>query len=227
TAFAIGAAKAARSLGAKAATGLAAAKSKLKASTSGPSAVTARGNRALAQAQVRLAGLITTRLDQRLAHAPPRLQIMVRVLAGDRRILHVVRPSADDAVALARILSGALPTHHGFLTDDAVDQVGAAPHRLYTEADEPRDDSSLEALLKARPAVLPMRGMIPFLLPRPRRSAVAARLQLRGPVLELELEDESGCRGVLTRDEAELAAGYFLKLQLDGRLSVSLATGPS
>ena len=226
-AFAIGAAKAARALGARPATGLTTAKGKLRAAGAGLEAVVAHGAQLLARTQGTLAELIAARVDRRLAHAPPKVQLTVRVLAGERRIVHLARPSSDDAVALTRVLAGAVPSRHGFLFDDAVETLGQAPPTLYAEELGPGRPPSLRTLLEAGGPQIPVRGMIAFLLPRPKKKPAVARLLQRGPVLELELEDDGAFRGVLTRDEAEAAAGYFLKLQLDGRLAVTLATGPA
>jgi hypothetical protein len=75
-----------------------------------------------------------------------------------------------------------------------------------------------------RHGVFPSKGMIPFRVPQP-AGTIHVRFLQRGPVAEAEVADGEGWRSVLTVEEAEVIAGWLIKLQLEGKLSVSLARG--
>lgn len=198
---------------------LAQARAELEASSAASDAAFAS---ALAAAQQEVTGHLA-RLDQTVR---PKLVLMLRALAGDRRILHVERLSADAAVHLAWVLTGKLPSRHGFAFDDSTDDVLAAPSVLYPEEGVLPETArptpaQLRSLLEGAHPVLPMKGMIPFLLP----GGALIRLLQRGPVMELELADAEAFRSVLTVEEAERIAGHFVALRLQGRLELELAGG--
>ncbi len=76
---------------------------------------------------------VRARVARRLAHARPSIELMVRVLQGDRRILHVRRLTPDDAVTLVFASSGRIPSRYGFLFDDSTDDATLPPPTLYGE----------------------------------------------------------------------------------------------
>lgn len=165
------------------------------------------------------------------SHAPLRLVLMRRPLAGGRAILHLERPGPDAAMVLAWVLTGKVPTRYGYLFDEASDDSLQAPTFLYPEAgvspDAVRPDpGQLRALLNASGAELPLRGMIPAMVPLPGGGASAlVRWRSRGAVLELEWEEAGGFRNLLTATEASAAAGALLRLQLQGELELELQAG--
>jgi hypothetical protein len=72
---------------------------------------------------------------------------------------------------------------------------------------------------------LPVKGIIPFFLPRAGGPASLLRLVERGPVMEVELADGEGWRNLLAADEAEALAGWLIKLKLEGRVELELSRG--
>jgi len=163
--------------------------------------------------------------------APLRLTLMRRPVAGGRAILHLERPPPDAAMVLAWVLTGKVPTRYGYLFDEASDDPLQAPPFLYPEAGigpgalRP-DAAQLRSLLEGPHQELPLRGMIPALVPLPGTPAPAlVRWRSRGAVLELEWEEAGGFRQLLTSAEASAAAGSLLRLQLEGTLQLELQTG--
>lgn len=163
--------------------------------------------------------------------APLRLTLMRRPLAGGRAILHLERPEPDAAMVLAWVLTGKVPTRYGYLFDEASDDPLQTPPSLYPEAGVSREGvhpsgSQLRTLLEAPGEELPLRGMIPALVPLPGAAApVLVRWKARGAVLELEWEEDGGFRNVLTSTEASAAAGVLLRLKLEGALELELQAG--
>ena len=66
--------------------------------------------------------------------------------------------------------------------------------------------------------MLPLKGFLPVFVPRPGGGEDFFRLLQRGAVLEVELAEGEGFRGMLTREESERFAGHLLRLNLHGRL---------
>ncbi|MCU0702330.1 MAG: hypothetical protein MUC96_38025 [Myxococcaceae bacterium] len=75
----------------------------------------------IAKAIDELTAELRRRVEAQATLAPPSLELMVRTLPGDRRILHLRRPAPDDAVLLLFAMSGRCPTRYGFLFDDSTD----------------------------------------------------------------------------------------------------------
>jgi hypothetical protein len=148
---------------------------------------------------------------------------MVRTLPGDRRILHLRRPSPDDAVLLLFAMTGRCPTRYGFLFDDSTDDVLLAPPALYAEEGvvhvRPRP-AELVAELEPRAAFWPVKGAL--LVVRP---GLTVRWLSRGAVLEAEVADGDAFRNLLSREEAEQITGVLLSLKLAGALGLELVRG--
>ena len=164
---------------------------------------------------------IRGRVQRQLTLLKPRLRLRLRALAGDKRILHLDRPTADEAVLLCFLFTGKLPSRYGFLFDDSTDDLRETPPTLYAEegvlpAHVRPDPHALELLLDAKSEVLPLKAMLPMRLP------MMLRLLERGPVMEAEVADGLAFRNVLSREEAERVAGHLLKMKLDGWVELEL-----
>ena len=161
--------------------------------------------RRAAQAQTAIAAAIEhvvaelrSRVKRQAAQAKPLVELMVRVLPGDKRILHVRRPSPDSAVTLLFATSGRVPTRYGYLFDDSTDEALLAPPVLYPDdavTDRRPKPAQLASLLSSRPDAWPVKGMVPMLLP----SGLVRWLE-RGAVMEAEVADGDGFRNMLTID---------------------------
>jgi hypothetical protein len=172
---------------------------------------------------------VLTRVERTAKVARPVLKLFLRSLAGSRRILHLERVSGDAPVITHFVLTGTVPSRYDFLFDDSTDDAMQAPPWLYAEEGAGAADTRATAprvfeLLAAAPRVFPSKGMIPVRVPQP-AATLQARFLQRGPVAEAEIADGDGWRGILTVEEAEVIAGWLIKLQLEGKLSVALARG--
>lgn len=201
---------------------LAAAKQKLDAGVMGAEAGWAQ---ALAEARDTVRG----RVERTVQHARPALRLLLRSLAQNRRILHLERLTGDAPVLVHAVLSGAIPSRYDFLFDDSTDDVAQPPAPLYAEegvtaADARGPPQRQVALLAAAQGVFPSKGIIPFKVPQPAAS-LSVRFLQRGPVAEAEVVEGAAWRSVLSVEEAEVIAGWLIKLQLEGKLSVTLARG--
>jgi hypothetical protein len=184
---------------------------------------------ALDRAEREVRALAHDRVEARTLRSPPRVRLLPRSLGERTRILHLERPSSDDAVCLFFALSGRIPSRYAAPFDDAVDDVLAAAPLVYAEegvgeADVRPTPARLHELLQGLPEVWPVKGALVHVLAdvAPPR---LARWVTRGPVLEAELEDGAGFRNVLSREEAERITGALLALQLAGRLTIELGRG--
>jgi hypothetical protein len=152
----------------------------------------------------------------------PAFRVSVRVLAGDRRILHARRFSEDEAVIAMHVLSGHVPSRYGYLFDDSTDDLSAPPPTLYAEEGvDPSEvrlsGQALVTRLGGLPEVWPLKGLLP--MPTP---VGFARWLQRGAVMEAELVDGDGFRNLLTKEEAEQLTGLLLAHKLAGRLELEL-----
>ncbi|MCA2977897.1 MAG: hypothetical protein INH41_15245 [Myxococcaceae bacterium] len=166
---------------------------------------------------------VVRRVRAQAALAPPRAGLMVRILPNERRILHLRRPSPDEAVLLLQAMSGRAPTRYGFLFDDSTDDALLAPPTLYPDegVTRPRPrPAELMAELGPRATFWPVKGMLFLALP-----GLTMRWLSRGAVLEAEVADGEGFRNLLTRDEAEQITGALLSLKLAGALELELVRG--
>ncbi|MBL9038454.1 MAG: hypothetical protein JNG84_08080 [Archangium sp.] len=190
-------------------------------------AVVAKRNALELAAQKTSASLLAElreRVERLATIVKPTLRLMVRVLAGDRRMLHAERLGEDEAIAFLFATSGRVPTRYDALFDDSTDDASAAPPSLYAEEGvspaqlrpNPRD---LAALLSARLTVWPVKGMVPWAI---EGAGPMWRWLQRGPVMEAEVEDGAGFRGVLSVAEAEVATAHFIQLKLAGRIELEL-----
>jgi hypothetical protein len=184
---------------------------------------------AFVRAEGELRTTARTRIEDRARLVPPRVRLFLRSLGAEHRLLHLERPSPDEAVVLFFLLSGRIPSRYGAPFDDAADDVLVGPTMLYADegigaGDLRPSPARLRELLDALPDVWPFKGGLLMAL-----STAAGprfvRWVTRGPVLEAELEDGQGFRNVLSREEAELVTGALLKLQLAGRLTLELGRG--
>lgn len=173
---------------------------------------------------------VRARVSRTLLHVKPRMRLMIRAIGPQTRILHVARVQPDEALLLAWVLLQKLPSRYGFLFDDSTDDATREPPMLYAEEGVSSGAlrpsvAQVHALVHSKLDVLPIKGVIPFLLPRTDGPAQLTRLVERGPVMEVELADGPVFRNVLTRDEAERVAGFFLKLKLEQKIEIELVNG--
>jgi hypothetical protein len=164
---------------------------------------------------------LLARVARQAAKVRPVFKLMIRVLGGDRRILHAHRLGGDESVVALFALTGRIPSRYEFLFDDSTDDAMAAPPVLY--ADEGVTDvrptaAGLVAGLSPLTEVWPVKGMLPVTLP----DGSWLRWISRGAVLEAEVRDGDGFRNVLTSDEAERITGLLLAAKLGGKLELEL-----
>ncbi len=178
---------------------------------------------ALAQIRVEL----RARISRTLSFVKPQLKLMIRALGPNSRILHVARLQADEAVLLAWVLLDKLPSRYDFLFDDSTENASLPSPTLYADDGllpgfvRPTLDQ-LQALMKSDDEVIPIKSVVPFFLPRVGGPPQLIRLVERGPVMEVEIGDAEAFRNVLSRDEAERVAGFFLRLKLENRVEIQL-----
>jgi hypothetical protein len=163
------------------------------------------------------------RVQRQAARSPPVVHLAVRVLSPQTRILHLERPTGDEAVLLLFVLNGRIPSRYEYLFDDSTDDLTAEPPSLYP--DEGLDvlrpaPPRLRQLLERLPLVWPVKGMLPQV-----EGGRLFRWRARGPVLEAELGDGEAFRNVLTPGEAELLTAGLLRHQLAGTLRFELSRG--
>ncbi len=173
---------------------------------------------------------VRTRLERALAHARPKLKLMLRTLAGGQRIVHLGRPSEEEAPMLMLAFTGRVPTRYGFLFDDSTDDPVRGPPSLYPdegveEAQVRPDAAALRERVRSGGEALPVKGIIPVLVPVEGAGERLVRFVERGPVMEAELADGAAWRNLLSTEEAEALAGWLLKLKLEGKVELELARG--
>ncbi|MDP1824820.1 MAG: hypothetical protein Q8L48_16310 [Archangium sp.] len=164
---------------------------------------------------------LKARIARQSAAIHPVFKLMIRVLAGERRILHAHRLGADESVIALWVLTGRIPSRYDYLFDDSTDDALMAPPMLY--ADEGVTELRPSALTLGRTLtplkdVWPVKGMIPLTLP----DGTWLRWISRGAVLEAEVQDGEGFRNLLTHEEAERVTGLLLSHKLAGKLELEL-----
>jgi hypothetical protein len=183
----------------------------------------AEAQAAISEAIAHVQGELRERVERQAVQARPLVELMVRVLPGEKRILHVRRPSPDAAVTLLFAMSGRVPTRYGYLFDDSTDEALLAPPVLYPDegvTERRPKPAQLEALLSSKRETWPVKGMIPMVT-----SFGLVRWLERGAVMEAEVADGERFRNMLTRHEAEQLTGALLALKLDGRIELELVRG--
>jgi hypothetical protein len=183
-----------------------------------------------AAAFAELRATLGERARRYLAASKPHLTLLLRRVGAERSILHVERLSGDAPVLLCVLLTGRIPSRHGFLLDDSTEDVALPPPPLYPEegvapGDVRPDARGLEARVRGAGEVLPLKGFLPVFVPRPGGGEDFFRLLQRGAVLEVEVAEGPAFRGILTRAEAERFAGHLLRLKLEGRIGLDLEPG--
>jgi hypothetical protein len=167
------------------------------------------------------------RVRRYLAAAPPRLRLLLRKVGATRGILHVERVGGDAPVLLLHLFTGRIPSRHGFLFDDSTEDVRLPPAPLYAEEGVASGEvragaTALAERVRAPGEVLPVKGFLPVFVRRPEGGEDFFRLLQRGPVMEVEVAEGEGFRGILTREESERFAGHLLRLKLAGRLELEV-----
>ncbi len=162
-----------------------------------------------------------SRIARQSAAVRPVFKLMIRVLPGERRILHAHRLGPDESVIAIFALTGRIPSRYGFLFDDSTDDALAAPPMLYPDEGVRELRPTAEVLartLEERRDVWPVKGMLPLTLP----DGSWLRWITRGAVLEAEVQDGEGFRNLLTQQEAERVTGLLLSHKLAGKLELEL-----
>nr|WP_225936994.1 hypothetical protein [Myxococcus sp. RHSTA-1-4] len=170
------------------------------------------------------------RAQRYLRASRPQLTLLLRRVGAERSILHLERLSGDTPVLLCFLLTGRIPSRHGFLLDDSTEDVALSPAPLYPDEgvapEEVRPDAAgLEARVRGAGEVVPLKGFLPVFIPRPGGGEDFFRLLQRGAVLEVEVAEGTAFRNVLTREEAERFAGHLLRLKLQGSIDLELEAG--
>lgn len=181
----------------------------------------------LEDARTRAEAGVLERIEAWQAHRRPELRVRVARLAGHRRVVHVDRPEADDALLLCALLAGRPPSRPDFLEDDAVDEVDGPVHLAAGEAGidpaavHAAGADAEDALARGEARLLPIRAHVPVRLPGdpwPR-----LRLRTRGPVLELESREAGAAYDHLVPSaHAESFTGWLVSLQVRGLLQVDV-----
>jgi hypothetical protein len=182
------------------------------------------------EAFAELRATLRDRARRYLEASPPRLTLLLRRVGAERSILHLERLSGDTPVLLCFLLTGRIPTRHGFLLDDSTEDVALPPAPLYPEegvapAEVRPDAAGLEARVRGAGEVVPLKGFLPVFVPRVGGGEDFFRLLQRGAVLEVEVAEGAAFRNILTREEAERFAGHLLRLKLEGRIDLELEAG--
>lgn len=163
--------------------------------------------------------------DAHLLLAKPELALTVHPVGKAQALVEVKGPTELQSVLWMRVLDGRLPSRWGFFHDDAVDLGDAAPQH-YEELGvtagmgEAERDASLTAVARFAPVrqVIPIRAGDAGL--------PALRLVHHGPIAQLEARSAEGRHEqLLPREVAERLTGWLLRLQLDGRLTLTLEVG--
>lgn len=167
----------------------------------------------------RLRAELIERVKRQAGVSRPAFRLAVRVV-GEKRILHAHRLSDDDAVLALFAITGRVPSRYGFLGDDSLDDLKAAPPSLY--ADEGVEDvrptsSAMLTNLKSRDSMWPVKGQLPLM-----HGDRLVRWIARGAVLEAEVAEGDGWRNLLSREEAEQLTGLLLSLKLAGKIEFEL-----
>jgi len=162
--------------------------------------------------------------------APVPVQLWLRPVGSGRAVVHLARPSLDGAVLLFFLLTGAVPSRHGYLFDESTEDLSLGPPPLYPDegvapADVRPSPDALGARLLAGGEVLPVRGFIPVPLDGPGGGRTVFRFLQRGPVLELEWLRDGAFQPVLPLEQAERVAGLLLRLRVEGRLQLEISSG--
>ncbi len=162
-----------------------------------------------------------------LAHHRPRLEVQVQPVGRERSLVHLGRLEEQDVVLVGFLFTGKLLTRWDAFRDDAVDQVGEEPARLYAEENSTKvryDRLEDEEAVFDDPGTrfLPARGVLP--LRAPGHAFPRFRLINRGPVIEAQARSEgSGYEALMPRASAELLSGYFIRLKVDGKIELKLS----
>jgi hypothetical protein len=181
---------------------------------------------AFSRAAAEVRATARARIEARARLAPPRVRLFPRSVGVDRRILHIERPSPDEAVVLFYVFTGRIPSRYWAPFDDSTDDVISGPTTLYADEGVPGDElrpspTRLRALLDGLAEVWPLKGYLLLSLAGPTGPRFA-RFLSRGPVMEAEIEDGPGFRNLLTPEEAEAITGALLKLKIARRLELEL-----
>jgi len=189
--------------------------------------------RALAAADAacaELAEAVGERVRRYALAAPLPVQLWLRPVGTDRAIVHLARPSLDGAVLLFFLLTGAIPSRQGFLSDESTEDLALGAPPLYPDEGVPPPEvrptpEALASRLAAGGPVLPVRGFIPLWLNGPEGAPGLFRFLQRGPVLELEQLRDGAFHAVLPLEQAERVAGLLLRLRVEGRLQLEISSG--
>jgi len=184
-----------------------------------------------AQALGALRGRLTAQVRRYREKVKPCLKLYLRPLGGEQSILHLERVGGDEAVLLLHTLTGKIPSRYDFLFDDSTEDVSLSPSPLYPDEGvssamtRPQGRALAEFIMRASGEILPIKGFLPLLVPRPDGGVDFFRFLQRGPVMEVEALEGDGFRPLLMRTEAERVAGLLLRLQLQGQVSLEIQTG--
>lgn len=171
---------------------------------------------------------VIERTESYTVHQQPMLRLEVARLAGGRCIVHMHRPSDEEAVVLCRLLAGRPPSRYDFLRDDSIETVDGPVHLAVREHGVDPEEITRggaeagEALVRdTNRRLLPIRAHLPVVVPGmdwPRM-----RLMTRGPVLELEVRTQGGdYNHLVTEEHCELFTGYLVSLRAREMLDVDI-----
>jgi hypothetical protein len=169
---------------------------------------------------------LLARADQHLSIHKPQVKLTVHPV-GKQSLLEVAAFGEEDAVLLARLLSGKLPTRWGFFADDAVEDLARGPSHFYPDEGRaelwPADADAEDAILFSNGDFVPLRMQIPFAIPE--RAFPRFKLVHHGLIAQVETRREGEPYSHLVRrEDGELLAGYLLRLRIAGKLELVLSS---
>ncbi len=189
----------------------------------------AREEGVLAEQIAKVQQLLRQRVETMLALQPPQVTLLTQPVGSEQCLVQLARPEPEEAVALCLLLSGKLPTRRDAFFDDSIDELGAPPARFYVEEGverssfESADDEDSLVADPLRPFV-PVKAFIPFRIPG--HDFPRFRVVNRGPLAPVLARCASGgYQELMSRTQAELLSGYFIRLQVEGRLKLALRLG--
>lgn len=169
---------------------------------------------------------ILERADAMARALPPRLSAQAQPVGRGAVLLHLERPSPDEALLWSRALSGKLFTRYEAFFDDSVDDLALGPARLYAEegcsdARPGSADAEDRVALDLAGPFAPVKGLIALRVPG--HDFPRFRVVNRGPLAEVEARDEgSDYANLLPRPAAELFTGYLIRLRMEKKLDLAL-----
>jgi hypothetical protein len=174
----------------------------------------------------RVQAQLRKRVELSLRMQPPQVTLFAQPVGSSHSLVQLARPEPEAALLLCFLLSGRLPTRAEAFFDDAVDDLSEPPPRFYPEEGLSQvrlasaDD---EDALCADPSrhFVPFKGFFPLFIPG--HDFPRFRIVNRGPLATVLAREKGGDYAeLMARAHSELLSGYFIRLQVEGRIRLQL-----